>query len=113
DNSRAVVIGERTFGQALVKSIVPLKDGIGALKLPVAAYFRPNGANMNRYPNMQETDVWGVKPNAGYEVPVTDSELKAYEEYCAQRDVIGGAEPAEFEDRQLRKALDYLAAGKG
>jgi carboxyl-terminal processing protease len=112
DNGRGGVIGERTFGQALVKSIVPLKDGIGALKLPVAAYFRPNGANMNRYPNMQETDIWGVKPNAGYEVRVTETELKAYEEYCLQRDVIGGPAPAEFEDRQLQRALEYLAAGK-
>lgn len=109
DNGRAVVVGERTYGQALVKSIVPLKDGIGALKLPIAAYFRPNGANMNRYPNLSETDAWGVKPDAGYEVPFSDAQLKAYEVDRANRDVIGSPEPAAtFEDTQLRRALDYI-----
>jgi carboxyl-terminal processing protease len=111
DNGRAAVIGERTFGQGVVKSIVPLKDGIGALKLPVAAYFRPSGANMNRYPALKESDDWGVKPDSGYEVVFSDAEKKAYEKYRNDRDVIdaAGATEGAFDDRQLQKALEYLS----
>jgi carboxyl-terminal processing protease len=51
-----------------------MKSGIGALKLPVAAYFRPNGKNMNRYPGMMDTEDWGVKPDEGFEVALSDQE---------------------------------------
>src|SRR6185503_10645648 len=80
DHHRAVVIGERTFGQALVKSLFPLKGG-SALKLPVAAYYRPNGKSVHRFPHLTEADDWGVKPDEGYEVAMTDEELKQYEKY--------------------------------
>src|SRR5262249_20140896 len=36
DHQRAVVIGERTVGQGIVKGFFPLKSGVGAVKLPVA-----------------------------------------------------------------------------
>jgi carboxyl-terminal processing protease len=66
DNERAVVIGERTFGQGIVRSIVKLTNGLGALKLPVASYYRPSGKNVNRYPGAKDSDDWGVTPNEGY-----------------------------------------------
>jgi carboxyl-terminal processing protease len=40
DHQRAVVVGERTFGQAVVRSLIPLQGGVGTLKLPVATYYR-------------------------------------------------------------------------
>jgi carboxyl-terminal processing protease len=67
DNQRAVVIGERTYGQGIVRNIIKLKDGLGALKLPVASYYRPSGKNVNRYPGAKDSDDWGVTPNEGYE----------------------------------------------
>src|SRR5262245_17590060 len=75
DHQRAVVIGERTFGQAIVRTIIPLKGG-GALKLPVAVYYRPNGRNINRYPNSADTDEWGVRPDPGLELTLTAEESK-------------------------------------
>jgi carboxyl-terminal processing protease len=65
--SRAVVIGERTFGQRMVRTIVQLKSGIGALKLPIAAHYRRNGENVNRDPTSKDSDEWGVSPNDGDE----------------------------------------------
>jgi carboxyl-terminal processing protease len=110
DHERAVVVGERTFGQGLVKSLIQLKDGIGVLKLPVAAYFRPNGKNMNRYPGSKEADDWGIRPDPGYEVTMTDEELKEYENYRHERDRLSSAPQAEagFRDGQLEKALGYV-----
>jgi carboxyl-terminal processing protease len=66
DHQRAVVVGERTFGQGIVRSLVQLKSGLGALKLPIAAYYRPSGRNVNRYPVSKDSDDWGVSPDEGY-----------------------------------------------
>jgi carboxyl-terminal processing protease len=109
DHERALIMGERTFGQGIVRSLTPLKGGIGALKLPVAAYYRPNGKNVNRYAHSKESDDWGVLPNVGYEIVMSDEELTQFEKDFG-RDVLNAFErPVEFEDRQLQKALEHLA----
>jgi carboxyl-terminal processing protease len=110
DHQRAVVVGERTFGQGIVRTILPLKDGIGSLKLPVASYFRPSGKTMNRYPGAAESEDWGVKPNPGYEVVLGDDEFKEYEKDRSGRDVMSNPQtaPSEFRDRQLEKAKENL-----
>ena len=108
DHERAVILGERTFGQGIVRSIIPLKGGIGALKLPVAAYYRPSGRNVNRYSYLDDSDDWGVLPNAGCEIVMSDDELTRFEKVFGS-DVLAAAEkPVEFEDHQLQKALDQL-----
>jgi carboxyl-terminal processing protease len=45
DNGRAEIVGERTFGKALVQSVEPLPDG-GALKLTTAHYVTPAGVDI-------------------------------------------------------------------
>jgi carboxyl-terminal processing protease len=87
DHRRAAIIGERTFGQGIVRSLFQLKNGAGALKLPVAAYYRPDGRNMNRYPDARESDDWGVSPDEGFVVA--------------------------SEEEGLPKALDYLRTQLG
>jgi carboxyl-terminal processing protease len=115
DHQRAIVVGERTFGQGIVRGLFPLKSGIGAMKLPVAAYYRPNGKSMNRYPGSNDSDDWGVKPDVGYEVALTDEELKDYEKDRAARDVLNGetTPKVEFPDRLLQKASEYVQAQSG
>src|SRR4051812_45183366 len=108
DHERATVIGERTFGQAVVKSLIPLKGGIGALKLPTGAYYRPSGKNMNRYPGLTEADDWGVTPTV--EVSLSEEEFKDFEKYQNSKYAIGQppAGKGGFQDRQLQKAVEYL-----
>jgi carboxyl-terminal processing protease len=110
DHQRGVVVGERTFGQGIVRGMFPLESGAGALKLPVAAYYRPNGKPVNRFPDSQESDEWGVSPDPGYEVLFTEEEIKQYEKDRSARDIVGQQPPAktDFRDRQLQKALDWL-----
>ena len=110
DNQRAVVIGERTFGQGIVRTIVQLKSGVGALKLPIAAYYRPNGKAMNRYPGSKDSDDWGVSPDPGYEVVLSDEEFNEFQRESSVRSGLSN-EPTpktEFKDRQLQKALEWL-----
>src|SRR5262249_40035300 len=110
DHERAVVVGERTFGQGIVRSLFQLQSGLGALKLPIAAYYRPSGKSMNRYPDSKDSDDWGVQPDAGYEVRMTDEELKNYQRDRAARFDFNGEAPAvEFQDRQLEKAREWIA----
>ncbi len=45
DGGRAELVGERTFGKALVQSTRPLRDG-GALKLTTARYLTPSGYDL-------------------------------------------------------------------
>ncbi len=46
DHRRATIVGERTYGKALVQSIDPLGDG-GALELTVAHYYTASGADIS------------------------------------------------------------------
>lgn len=45
DGDRAELVGERTFGKALVQTTRPLRDG-GALKLTTARYLTPDGFDL-------------------------------------------------------------------
>jgi carboxyl-terminal processing protease len=46
DNGRATVVGERTFGKALVQSIDPLDNG-AALEITIARYTTPAGRDIS------------------------------------------------------------------
>ena len=46
DHQRATLVGERTFGKALVQSIDPLDNG-AALELTIARYYTPSGADIS------------------------------------------------------------------
>lgn len=46
DWSRAVILGEKTFGKGSVQSIIPLSDG-SALRLTTAKYLTPKGHSIN------------------------------------------------------------------
>ena len=115
DHQRAIVVGERTFGQAIVRTLVSLRGGTGALKLPIAAYYRPSGKTMNRYPDSKDTDDWGVKPDTGFAVAITDEELQQYERYRIERDILNNPESpkTKFMDAQLQKALDCVLTQSG
>jgi len=109
DHQRAIVVGERTYGQGIVRSLVQLKGGVGTLKLPVAAYYRPSGKNVNRYPNLTDADDWGVQPNEGFEVVFTEQELKDQEKYRDDLFIMNNnAAAPEFPDRQLLRAVECV-----
>ena len=46
DHHRATIVGERTYGKALVQSIDPLGNG-AALELTIARYYTPSGADIS------------------------------------------------------------------
>lgn len=88
DHKRAVVVGERTWGKGSVQNVIDLEDGNSALKLTTAAYIRPNGHNIHRFPDSKETDEWGVMPDKGYELKLGDTELGELSRARRDRDLL-------------------------
>jgi carboxyl-terminal processing protease len=81
DHGRAVVVGQRTFGKANI--MIPIDTPFPELKYRVSTGYslRPNGKNRHRFPDSKPTDEWGVRPDRGYEIPVTpDLSAKLREE---------------------------------
>ena len=116
DHDRAIIVGERTWGKGSVQNIISLEQGRSALKLTTAKYMRPSGKNIHRDKNAKPEDVWGVKPNNGYEVKYSNQELRSLETQRRGRLIVHNGQPIEkteepenaFIDRQLVKAIDYL-----
>ncbi len=49
DYGRAVIVGDdHTFGKGTVQTVVPLPEGLGALKMTTALFFRPGGFSTQR-----------------------------------------------------------------
>ncbi|HVW38797.1 MAG TPA: hypothetical protein VHB99_15890, partial [Pirellulales bacterium] len=117
-------------GKGTVQNVIPLENGKSQLKLTVATYWRPSGKNIHRLHDAKETDDWGVRPDAGFEVKLTPEELKRVVEERHARDVFkpqsaqspaaktadvspaanGGSPSAGPYDPQLDKAVEYLRA---
>jgi carboxyl-terminal processing protease len=132
DHKRAVIVGERSYGKGSVQNVIRMENGQSALKLTTASYWRPSGKNIHRFPDSKDSDEWGVKPDAGFEVTMKDEERLAFVLNRRDRDVIRGkgglaAAPAPpkavdndkdgkdkdkekkpFVDRVLNKALEHL-----
>ena len=107
DHKRAIIIGERSWGKGSVQNVIELENGKSALKLTTASYQRPNGHNIHRFPDAKETDEWGVKPNDGFEIKLSDRELERLAVYRRQRDILvakprgtSTAQPQTTEEKQ-------------
>ncbi len=88
DHKRAVVMGERTWGKGSVQNIIELENGRSALKLTTAAYKRPSGKNIHRFPDSKDKDEWGVMPDLGYELGLNDRETRELLVDRRNRDII-------------------------
>jgi carboxyl-terminal processing protease len=130
DYERAVVIGERTWGKGTVQNVIKLEGGRNAVNLTTSSYWRPSNKNIHRKKNATESDEWGVSPNSGFEVKLTDEEFEkvvrdrlrrdAYRPYEDEKPPEKPAHEANgeklkekddnqpFDDPQLRKAIIHL-----
>ena len=108
DHERAVVVGQQTFGKASVQNVVELDGGKSALKLTTGSYQRPSGKPIHRFPDATE---WGVRPNEGFAVPLSDYELQRLINRRYERDIVktqSYSEPTTNFDPQLRRALNHI-----
>ncbi len=115
DHGRAKVIGQRTWGKGTVQNVIELEGGNAALKLTTASYWRPSGENIHRLKDAEETSQWGVSPDPGFEVKLTDEEADAVRRMRRRQDTEGMVlldtnddDTEDVEDAQLRRAVEYL-----
>jgi carboxyl-terminal processing protease len=118
DNKRAVVIGERSFGKGSVQKVFNLTTSNAAVKLTTEAWMTPAGKNIHRWPDSQETDEWGVKPDAGLEVKLTEKDRLDYYMHLRDLELIRGKPTGNVKndnaktlnDPVINKALEVLRA---
>jgi carboxyl-terminal processing protease len=113
DHERAIIMGERSYGKGSVQNIQPFEGG--ELKFTTASYWRPSGKNINKSSTGgKEDEDWGVLPNPGFRLDLTDKERdQLYEhqhdaEIIARKDLPSKEKKTDFKDRQLEMALEYL-----
>jgi carboxyl-terminal processing protease len=93
DHHRAVIIGERSFGKGSVQNVIELDDGKSALKLTTASYRRPSGKNIHRFKDSKEEDDWGVQPDEGFLIKLSEDAHRAYLVERSKRDRVRGKRP--------------------
>ncbi|WP_237226995.1 S41 family peptidase [Rubinisphaera sp. JC750] len=110
DHDRAVIVGERSWGKGSVQNVIELEEGSSALKLTTASYHRPSGKNIHRFPKAKPEDEWGVMPNDGFDVKLSNQEMLDYRKFRSERDVLSNNGPpeSEFVDKQYKSALNYI-----
>jgi carboxyl-terminal processing protease len=118
DHKRATVIGARSWGKGTVQNVFEFENGLSALKLTTASYWRPSGVNIHRDREDTVDDVWGVSPSPEMTVPLDDEQLTAISVHRKLRDVVPRrdgqavnrpAQPTLLEiDPQIRKAVEFL-----
>jgi carboxyl-terminal processing protease len=95
DHDRALVVGETTFGKALVQSVYKISEGAG-LALTTGRYFTPSGRMIQRpwdnafdeYLTYTLRDQTGSRDHAAAQLKYTDAGRKVYSG--------GGIEPDKF-----------------
>jgi carboxyl-terminal processing protease len=120
DNGRAVVVGERSFGKGSVQKVfeIGLDAQPMALKLTTETYWRPSGKNIHRFNTMKDADEWGVSPDAGFEVKLSDEQRLEYLKARRARDTVRGKNAAtkpdaDFKDLMLDKAVEAVKGKMG
>jgi carboxyl-terminal processing protease len=95
DHDRGLVVGETTFGKALVQSVYPIANGAG-LALTTGRYYTPSGRMIQRpwdntfddYRNYADREQTGTRDHKASELTLTDAGRKVYGG--------GGIEPDHF-----------------
>jgi carboxyl-terminal processing protease len=75
DHERAVICGERTWGKGTVQNLIEMEGRRSALRITTATYWRPSEKNIHKTEKNTDADDWGVTPNPGLEVSLTNDEL--------------------------------------
>lgn len=102
DTSRAIVVGERSFGKGSVQSIFKLKNGEG-LRLTTARYYTPAGTSIHAKGIAPHVDVvLTAEEDSKLRVQRTRPDVRDPADFKARF----GFEP--IKDRQLEAALDVL-----
>ncbi len=75
DHHRATIIGEQSYGKGTVQELIDLERGRGKMKITTATYWRPSGRNIDRAHSEENQNLWGVQPDPGFHIELSENEL--------------------------------------
>lgn len=113
DNKRGILVGTKTFGKGSVQSLVPVEEGLSAIKLTTAKYYTPSGKLIHNV---------GIEPDVVVELD--NEETRDLHLYLSRLNNVSDAPASESEsdetsleeegsaDMQLQQALDILRDDK-
>ena len=107
DHGIAVVVGTRSYGKGTVQEMVKLPLNMGSIRLTKSEYFRPSEKNINRG-NKHDDDEWGVMPNDGYTLELSERQAAVTVRVRNLRAIIPGEELA----RQIDRLVAQVKAGE-
>ena len=110
DQSRATIIGTRTFGKASVQTIIPLGQGNGALRLTTARYYTPSGRSIQAQGIAPDIEVLQDVPKEVAAVVQTRSEAGLPGHLKAEGDELTGSQSFVPRDAKDDKALQTALA---
>jgi len=112
DHKRATILGSRSFGKGSVQTIIPLGQGMGALRLTTARYYTPSGQTIQAKGITPDIEVLQIEPPElqGKTDTKGESSLKGHlktegEEAAGSQSYVP---PDTANDAALNKALDLL-----
>jgi carboxyl-terminal processing protease len=115
DHSRAIIMGERSYGKGSVQNVEDFAETGGKIKMTTATFWPPSGRNLNKASTTgKDEEEWGVRPDKSYELKLDRAEKDELFEriynwsVIPRRDIPPKEVKKEFKDRQLEMALEYL-----
>ena len=94
DHGRAVLIGEQSYGKGTVQDIIPIQHNKSLLKLTTASYWRPSDRQIDREdPEAKKSKIWGVQPDEGWAIEMSEEELLENLQHRSSLDVNGLVPP--------------------
>jgi carboxyl-terminal processing protease len=115
DLGRAKIAGSRSYGKGTVQQVFEMGGNQSALKFTTARFHRPSFKNINRSSEMTEQDEWGIRPDEGLELVLTDlQQIYLNRRWQSRGDlrVMGrverAPEPPFAADPQLQLAVEFL-----
>ena len=91
-----------------MQNVIELAGGASGIKLTTASYQRPSGANIHRFPRASSDDVWGVSPDANYDLALKATEANTLLEEMSQTLSTKQTDNSRQLDRQLQLAIKAL-----
>jgi len=119
DNSRAMIMGAKSFGKGSVQTVIPLDKNHGAIRLTTALYYTPSGKSIQAHGIEPDVEVLDAKiQKSAKEDSNSEADLKGHIEVQIQEAIIEAKKEKISDDNfdlydkdyQLARAID-LARG--
>ena len=117
DNSRAIIMGSKSFGKGSVQTVIPLEKNHGAIRLTTALYYTPSGKSIQAQGIEPDIEVLDAKiQKQKNDDPNSEADLKGHIEVQLQ-EVISEAKKEKIgndnfdlydKDYQLARAIDLV-----